>query len=95
MRLCVLVTAFVQNCRPRGSDVNTKGSDTLVGRLRKTGMYPAFIYLSIYFFYLILFFVRVSLECKDVEDLGSISVYQAASFLDSLFFTRNPFWIRP
>ena len=49
-----------------GSDVNTKGSDTLVGRLRKAGMYmhPAFIYL----FCLLSFFVRVSLECKDVED---------------------------
>ena len=74
MRLCVPVTAFVQICRPLGSEVNTKGSDTLVGRLRKAGMYPAFIYLSIYFFYFILFyfylffFVRVSLECKDVED---------------------------
>ena len=38
-------------------------------------MYPAFIYLSTYFFlfflfYFILFnfFVRVSLECKDVEN---------------------------
>ena len=61
MLLCV--TAFIQNCPPRGSDVNTKGSDTLVGRLRKAGMYPAFIY-----FYFILFFVRVSLECKDVEN---------------------------
>ena len=71
MRLCVPVTAFVQNCRPRGSDVNTKGSDTLVGRLRKAGMYPAFIYLFIYFIYFLFFFcffVRVSLECKDVED---------------------------
>ena len=54
---------FRQNCRPRGSDVNTKGPDTLVGRLKKAGMYPAFIYLFIY-----LFFVRVSLECEDVED---------------------------
>ena len=69
MLLCV--TAFVQNCRPRGSDVNTKGSDTLVGRLRKAGMYPAFIHLFIYLFIFILFyfiFVRVSLECKDVEN---------------------------
>ena len=66
MRLCVPVTAFVQNCRPRGSDVNTKGSDTLVGRLRKARMYPAFIYLFI--FIIIIIFVRVSLECKDVED---------------------------
>ena len=50
MRLCVPVTTFVQNCRPRGSDVNTKGSDTLVGRRRKARMYPAFIYhLSIFF----------------------------------------------
>ena len=58
MRLCVPVTAFVQNCRPRGSDVNTKGSDTLVGQLRKAGMYPAFIYLSIFLiFYSILFFI--------------------------------------
>ena len=83
MRLCVPVTAFVQNCRPRGSDVNTEGSDTLVGRLRKAGMYPAFIYLFIYFinfFFFFHFFVRVSLECKDVEDCGSINVYQAASF---------------
>ena len=71
------VTAFGQNCRPRGLDVNTKGSDTLVGRLRKAGMYPEFIHLSIFFFYFILsflfiyffcfFVVRVSLECKDVE----------------------------
>ena len=68
MRLCVPVTAFVQICRPRGSDVNTKGSDTLVGRLRKAGMYPAFIYLSIYFFlfYLILLYfylIFFLLEC--------------------------------
>ena len=66
MRICVPDTAVVQNCP------NTKGSDTLVGRLRKAGMYPAFIYLFMYlFFYFILFnsfFVRVSLECKDVED---------------------------
>ena len=70
MRLCVPVTAFVQNCRPRGSDVNTKGSDTLVGRQRKAGMYPAFIYLFIYFFIYLFFFslAGVSLECKDVED---------------------------
>ena len=72
MRLCVPVTAFVQNCRPCGSDVNTKGSDTLVGRLRKAGMYLAFIYLFIFFilfyFFIFFFFVRVSLECKDVED---------------------------
>ena len=62
-------TTFVQNCRP-----NTKGSDTLVGRLRKAGMYPVFIYLSIYLFIFLFFilfnsfffFVRVSLECKDV-----------------------------
>ena len=56
MRLFVPVTAFVQNCRPRCSDVNTKGSDTLVGRLRKVGMYPAFIYLFIYFFYFLFIF---------------------------------------
>ena len=67
MRLCVLVTAFVQNCRPPVLDVNTEGSDTLVDRLRKAGMYSAYIYLSICFlFYFI--FIRVSLECKDVED---------------------------
>ena len=80
MRICVPETAFVQNCRP-----NTKGSDTLVGRLRKAGMYQAFIYLFIYlfFFYLIPFFVRVSLECKYVE--GHISVYQAASFGHFIF----------
>ena len=61
------VTAFVQNCRPCGLDVNTKGSDTLVGRLRKAGMYPAFIHLSIYFlFYFIFFiylFIFLLLEC--------------------------------
>ena len=44
----------------------TKGSDTLVSRLRIAGMYPAFIYLSIFFiftslFYFILFFFL--LEC--------------------------------
>ena len=51
--------------------MNTKGS----GCFRRL-----FIYLFIFLFYFILFFVRGSLECKDVEDLGSISVYQAASF---------------
>ena len=82
MGLCVPVTAFVQNCRPLGSNVNTKGSDMLNGRLKKAGMYPAFIYLSFFFclFIYLFFFVRVPSECKDVEDLGSISVYQAASF---------------
>ena len=47
--------------------MNTKGSDTLVDRLRKAGMYmhPAFIF---FLFIIILLFVRVSLECKDVED---------------------------
>ena len=55
MRLCVPETAFAQNCRP-----NTKGSDALVGRLRKAGMYPAFIYSSIYF---LSFFIYLFLEC--------------------------------
>ena len=66
MRLCVPVTAFVQNCLPRGSDVNTKGLDTLVGRLSKAGMYPAFIYLSIYLFlfYFILFFFLLECLCS-------------------------------
>ena len=78
MRLFVPVTAFVQNCRPRCSDVNTKGSDTLVGRLRKLGcIRRLFIYLSIFFLFffnffiylfIYFFFVRVSLECKDVDD---------------------------
>ena len=59
MRICVPDTAFVQNCRP-----NTKGSDTLVGRLRKAGMYPAFICLSIYFLFFILFhLILILLEC--------------------------------
>ena len=59
--------------------MNTKGSDTLVGRLRKVGMYPAIIYFFIFFFFFFFnfffflifffffFFVRMSLECKDVE----------------------------
>ena len=60
MRLCVPETAFVQNCCP-----NTKGSDTLVGRLRKAGMYPAFIYLFVNFLILIYFILFNSflLEC--------------------------------
>ena len=78
--------AFVQNCRPRGSDVNTKGSDTLVGRLKHAGMYSAFIYLFFYYFF---FFVRVSLECKDVKDRGSISFDQAA-FFGKFIFHQEP-----
>ena len=62
MRLCVPVTAFVQNCRPCGSDGNRKGSATLVGRLRKAGMYSAFIYLSIYFLFFLFYFI-IFLEC--------------------------------
>ena len=50
MRICVPETAFVQNCR-----ANTKGSDTLVGRLRKAGMYLAFIYLSNYFYFILFY----------------------------------------
>ena len=38
--------------------MNTKGSDTLVGRLRKVGMYPAYILFIYYFFYLILFVLK-------------------------------------
>ena len=41
--------------------MNTKGSDILVGGLRKAGMYQAFIYLSIYFFYF--FYYMFLLEC--------------------------------
>ena len=60
---CVPVTAFVQICRPRGSDVNTKGSDTLVGRLRKAGMYPAFIYLFIFFYFILFYFISIYFFC--------------------------------
>ena len=64
MRLCVPVTAFIQNCHPRGSDVNTKGSDTLVGRQKKAGMYPAFIYLFIFLFFILFYlFIYFLLEC--------------------------------
>ena len=56
MRLC-------SNCRPRGSDVNTKGSDTLVGRLRKAGMYLALIYLFIYLRLSYFIFYFVLIEC--------------------------------
>ena len=58
MRIIVPETAFVQNCRP-----NTKGSDTLVGRLRKAGMYPAFIYLFIFFIFHFILFYSFLLEC--------------------------------
>ena len=34
--------------------MNTKGSDTLVGRLRKARMYPAFIYLFLFYFIFLL-----------------------------------------
>ena len=50
-----------------------------------SGVY-LFIYLLfnflvlIYFILFYSFFVRMSLECKDVKDWGSISVTQAASF---------------
>ena len=63
MRISVPETAFVQNCCP-----NTKGSDTLVGQLRKAGMYPAFIYLFIFLFLFYLILFNSFLECKDVED---------------------------
>ena len=89
MRLCVPVTAFVQICRPRGSGVNTKGSDTLVGRLRKAGMYPAFIYLFIYLFiflfYYILFFVRVSLYAKMLRIEGQLAFTKPHLFGQFIF----------
>ena len=56
-------------------------------------MYPAFIDLSIYFLFFILFylifFARVSLECRYVVDGGSINVYQAVSFW-TVFFHQEP-----
>ena len=100
MRLCVPVTAFVQICRPRGLDVNTKGSDTLVGRLRKAGMYPAFIYLFIYlFFYFILFlFLFFLLEClwsaKMLRIEGQLAFTKPHLF-GQFIFHQEPCWIRP
>ena len=44
--------------------MNTKGSDTLAGRLRKAGMYPAFIYLFIYLaIYFFILFIYFLLDC--------------------------------
>ena len=40
--------------------MKTNGSDTLVGRLRKAGMYPACINLFIYFYFYFIYFL---LEC--------------------------------
>ena len=55
-----------------------------LGCIWRLFIYLIFIFFIFYFilFYWILFFfiVRVSLQCKGVEDWGSISVYQAASF---------------
>ena len=68
MRLCV--TAFVQNCLPRGSDVNTKGSDTLVGRLKNAGMYPTFIYLSLLFY---LFLLECLWSAKRMRIAGQLA----------------------
>ena len=49
----------LRNCRPCGSDVNTKASDTLVGRLRKSGMYMCIRR----FFYCNYFYLFIFLEC--------------------------------
>ena len=43
-----------------------KGSGTLVGRLRKAGVYPALVYF--FFYFITFFYIKMSLECKDVED---------------------------
>ena len=63
--------------------MNTIGSDTLVGRLIrfKESWDVSGIYLFTFIlFYFVCCFVRVSLERKDVENWGSMSVYQAVSF---------------
>ena len=46
--------------------MNTKGSDTLVGRLRKVGMYPAiiFFFFIFLFFYFFIYFFFFLLECR-------------------------------
>ena len=97
MRLCVPVTAFVQNCRPRGSDVNTKGSDTLVGRLSKAGMYPAFIYLFIYLFlyFFIIFFLLDCLSSAKMLRIEGQLAFTKPHLFGQFIFTRNPCWIRP
>ena len=87
MLLCV--TAFVQNCRPRGSDVNTKGSDTLVGRLRKAGMYPAFIY-----FYFIFFLLECLWNAKMLRIEGQLA-FTKPDLFGQFTFHQNPCWIRP
>ena len=56
--------------------MNTKGLDTLVGRLRMLGCIFMFIYIFIFLLFLFyFFFVIVSLEIKGVEDRGSISFF--------------------
>ena len=82
MRISVPETAFVQNCRP-----NTKGSDTLVGRLRKAGMYPAFIYLSIYFFYFyfILFYLILFWSAKVLRIEGQLAFTKPHLFGQFIF----------
>ena len=59
MRRCVPVTAFVQNCRPCGSDVNTKGSST------KESWDVSSVYLFIYLFFLLFYLIIIFflLEC--------------------------------
>ena len=78
MRLCVPETAFVQNCRP-----NTKDSDTLVGQLRKAGMYPAFIYLLFFIFNLFYFILFNSflLECLIAGQLAFTKPHLFGQFI--------------
>ena len=49
--------------------MNTKGSDTLVGRLRKAGMYlhPAFIYFFFYYYYFFLLECLLSAKMFRIE----------------------------
>ena len=68
--------------------MNTKSSDTLVGLLRKAGMYPAFIYnyLFIYLsFFLLLLFECFWLSAKMLKIEGQLALLKPHLFGQFIF----------
>ena len=65
--------------------MNTKGSDTLVGRLRKAGMYLAFIYLFIFLLLLLLLLLECLWSAKMLRIEGQLAFTKPHLFGQFIF----------
>ena len=66
--------------------MNTKGSDTQVGQLRKAGMYPAFI-LFIYLFFILFYFLLKCLWSANMLRIEGQLAFTKPHLFGQFFFS--------